>query len=59
MNTENPTQIKKAERGRRLNRVYRGGFWFDIPSGMRASFRLYTTPTNRGSYYGFRLVRNR
>ena len=38
-------------------RVLRGGYFSDFDSGARSSVRNINTPTDRGSYYGFRLAR--
>lgn len=39
------------------NRMYRGGKWFDSASYLRSAFRNYDTPSYRGDYLGFRVVR--
>ena len=38
-------------------RVYRGGSWGGVPQNARVAYRFSYTPTNRGSYLGFRLAR--
>jgi formylglycine-generating enzyme required for sulfatase activity len=39
------------------NRVIRGGSWFSYARYVRSSYRSNSTPSNRGSHLGFRLVR--
>lgn len=36
--------------------VLRGGSWYDDPDFLRAAYRDYSTPTNRGNSIGFRLA---
>jgi formylglycine-generating enzyme required for sulfatase activity len=50
----NPALDKKG-----LYCVSRGGSWYIYPYDMRASLRDDSTPTDRNSSSGFRLVRNR
>ncbi|GHT60790.1 hypothetical protein FACS1894109_18810 [Spirochaetia bacterium] len=39
------------------NRVVRGGSWNFLAVGLRSAFRIYFTPSYRGDFIGFRLVR--
>jgi formylglycine-generating enzyme required for sulfatase activity len=39
------------------NRVLRGGSWRNSAGYLRAAYRKYDTPSSRGNYLGFRLVR--
>jgi len=59
MKAENPTQIKKGKRGRRVDRVDRGGYWYGSPLSVRASYRGGLAPAIRDDIIGFRLVRNK
>jgi formylglycine-generating enzyme len=38
-------------------RVLRGGSWFNSAANVRSAYRYYSTPSYRGHYIGFRLVR--
>jgi formylglycine-generating enzyme required for sulfatase activity len=40
-------------------RVYRGGSWIFIAPGARCAYRNYHTPSGRGDFLGFRVVRSR
>ncbi|MBN1811163.1 MAG: SUMF1/EgtB/PvdO family nonheme iron enzyme, partial [Anaerolineae bacterium] len=37
-------------------RVLRGGSWYHVQNLVRSSYRLYSSPTNRDTYIGFRCV---
>ena len=39
-------------------RVVRGGSWFDDPTRLRASYRDWSLPGDRGDFYGFRLAQD-
>jgi len=39
-----------------LNRVFRGGSWYETPLNQRSAVRAYLTPTRRGEFLGFRCV---
>ena len=46
-----PTNTSKSD-----HRVVRGGSWSRDPGYLRAAYRSRGTPSNRSSYFGFRLV---
>jgi formylglycine-generating enzyme required for sulfatase activity len=54
MKTENPTFDEKGS-----YRVMRGGGYYNSPYFLRASTRSSSSPSDRYSGGGFRLVRNR
>jgi formylglycine-generating enzyme len=41
-----------------FSRVLRGGSWYSDGQALRSAYRLNSNPSNRGSFIGFRLVRN-
>lgn len=41
-----------------VDRVIRGGSWYDDARFLRFAFRNYNSPSNRSGYVGFRLVRD-
>ena len=38
-----------------LNRVVRGGSWFNLPAHVRAAYRFYGAPADRSGDVGFHL----
>jgi formylglycine-generating enzyme required for sulfatase activity len=53
---KNPVKDKKSKYS---DRVERGGFWYDDPSRVRASYRYGSDPSGRYyGYIGFRIVKN-
>jgi len=59
MNAINPTQLKKSIRFYYLDRMLRGGSWYNGAWHARASDRNRNDPSDRDDGLGFRLVRNR
>jgi formylglycine-generating enzyme required for sulfatase activity len=52
---KDPVKDKKSKYS---DRVFRGGFWFYIPSNGRASYRDGYYPGYRYADIGFRIVKN-
>jgi formylglycine-generating enzyme required for sulfatase activity len=57
---ENPsaTESLQIDSDLGVKRALRGGSWFNIPPGLRASHRFGNSAYNRFSYYGFRLAQD-
>jgi hypothetical protein len=51
-------EIDEIEHELYPNRVLRGGYWYNNPSGMQASYRYFSTPSGRYYDIGFRIAKN-
>lgn len=53
---EAPTDGSASSRGAKIDRVMRGGSWFDVAKYLRSAFRGWVKPVLRLDDYGFRVA---